>query len=80
MTFFHKLVGFFDSFFHELVCLCLAPLPAHASAHAGLVLVFVLSVFGRQLYTLKLIMTGQHLVYEAFPFRKSTSITLVMII
>ena len=44
MTFFHKLVGFFDSFLHEVVCLCLAPLPARASTHAGLVLVFVLLV------------------------------------
>jgi len=39
----HKLISFFDIFFHNLICLFLVPVPARTSAHAQHVLAFVVS-------------------------------------
>ena len=67
----HKVLGVSDSFLHELVCLRLAPLPAHASAHAWYVMVCVESVFSRQLRRKFLIIPGpwQHSVNKLNCFR-----------
>ena len=57
---FSQLIGFSDIFFHELVYLFLAPIPAHASAHARHVFCGV-EVFSRQLFRQEWIISRQYL-------------------
>jgi len=80
MTFFSQIGWFFRQFFTR-GGMSLSCTSSCARQHARWARFGVCIVgFGRQLYTLKIIMTGQQLVYEAFPFGKSTSITLAIII